>query len=103
MGGRMGGFGPGLPEAWAPPQKGCGHAGDIGEWPVPRLECPACVVNGDEWVHLRQCLVCGRVGCCDASQNQHARQHFELTGHPVMRSLEMGETWRWCFADEVNV
>jgi uncharacterized UBP type Zn finger protein len=93
-----------MPEAWAQPRKpGCSHAGEIREWETPPAECPACAVNGDEWVHLRQCLVCGRVGCCDYSPNQHARQHFELTGHPVMRTIEPGESWRWCFEDGVEV
>jgi len=104
MGGRMSGLGPEMPEAWARPQKpGCTHRDQILEFERPPMECPACVVNGDEWVHLRQCLVCGRVGCCDNSENQHARRHFELSGHAVMRSLEPNEAWRWCWVDDVNV
>lgn len=62
--------------------------------------CGACLVEGTRWVHLRRCLTCGEIGCCDSSARQHARRHFERTGHPVMRSHEPGEAWRWCFVDE---
>ncbi|MFI9640612.1 UBP-type zinc finger domain-containing protein [Micromonospora sp. NPDC051925] len=63
--------------------------------------CPECVaVGNDDWVHLRSCLECGQVGCCDSSAYQHATKHFEATGHPVMRSIQPGESWRWCFVDE---
>jgi hypothetical protein len=63
--------------------------------------CPDCLAQGfHDWVHLRQCLECGHVGCCDSSPRRHATGHFNLTGHPVMRSLEPGETWKWCFVDE---
>ncbi|OKJ43830.1 MULTISPECIES: UBP-type zinc finger domain-containing protein [unclassified Streptomyces] len=61
--------------------------------------CPECVVAGTQPVHLRLCLVCGHVGCCDSSPLRHATGHFEETGHPVMRSFEPGESWRWCYAD----
>jgi uncharacterized UBP type Zn finger protein len=63
--------------------------------------CDRCVAMGDRWVHLRSCLVCGMVGCCDASKNRHARAHWEHDGHPVIRSIEPGETWKYCFADGV--
>ena len=53
------------------------------------------------WVHLRVCLTCGHVGCCDSSPPRHASVHFERTGHPVMQSVEPGESWRWCFVDEL--
>ena len=59
--------------------------------------CPVCVAEGQRWVSLRQCLVCGRIGCCDSSPGQHATDHFNQTGHPVMESAEEGEDWRWCF------
>jgi monovalent cation/hydrogen antiporter len=62
--------------------------------------CGACLVEGTSWVHLRLCLVCGEVGCCDSSPRQHGRRHFEATGHPVIRSYEPGEAWRWCFVDD---
>ena len=53
------------------------------------------------WVHLRLCLTCGHVGCCDSSRPRHATVHYEQTGHPVMRSYEFGESWRWCYVDEL--
>ena len=56
---------------------------------------------GDEWVHLRVCLACGNVGCCDQSLNKHASRHFAASGHPVARSIQPGESWRWCYADGV--
>jgi uncharacterized UBP type Zn finger protein len=66
----------------------------------PGDACPECVAIGGEWVHLRECLICGHVGCCDDSPNRHATKHFHKTKHPVMTSLEEGETWAWCFVDE---
>lgn len=62
--------------------------------------CEECLVDGSTWVHLRLCLSCGHVGCCDSSQGRHASKHFSSTQHPVMRSFEPGENWRWCFVDE---
>ncbi|GLY28022.1 Na+/H+ antiporter [Kineosporia sp. NBRC 101731] len=62
--------------------------------------CPECVALGERtWVHLRMCLDCGHVGCCDSSPRRHADAHYRETGHPVMRSIELGESWRWCFED----
>ncbi|PXY30234.1 Na+/H+ antiporter [Prauserella sp. PE36] len=61
--------------------------------------CLECVAEGGSWVHLRLCLGCGQVACCDSSPARHATRHFETTGHPVMRSFEPGESWRWCFVD----
>jgi uncharacterized UBP type Zn finger protein len=63
--------------------------------------CPDCVAIGDTWVHLRVCLGCGHVGCCDNSKNRHATRHFHATGHPVIQSLQPGETWRYCYVDDV--
>lgn len=80
----------------------CQHltgAGDAA--PETTDACPECVAIGnDDWVHLRSCLTCGHVGCCDSSPYQHATKHFAATAHPVMRSIQPGETWRWCFVDE---
>jgi uncharacterized UBP type Zn finger protein len=59
-----------------------------------------CLAVGDGWVHLRICLECGKVGCCDDSPNRHARAHAESSGHPLIRSIEPGEEWSWCFLDE---
>ena len=70
---------------------------------TPNAEgCAQCVPAGDTWVNLRLCLICGNVGCCDDSKNQHATKHFHGTSHPIMRSFEPGETWQWCFVDEVT-
>lgn len=63
--------------------------------------CEECLRLGMRWVHLRLCLTCGHVGCCDSSVGKHARAHYEQTSHPVMRSIEPGEAWRWCFVDEL--
>ena len=63
--------------------------------------CEECLRSGDSWVHLRVCLACGHVGCCDSSKNRHATRHFQATGHPVIRSGEPGETWGWCYVDQV--
>ena len=63
--------------------------------------CEECLKEGfTEWFHLRLCLSCGHVGCCDSSPGKHASKHFEATGHPVVRSFQPGESWGWCFADE---
>jgi len=63
--------------------------------------CEECLKSGSRWVHLRLCLECGHVGCCDSSPNKHATKHFHATGHPVIRSFEPGEDWGWCYVDEV--
>jgi uncharacterized UBP type Zn finger protein len=65
--------------------------------------CEECVKTGDTWVHLRMCMVCGHVGCCDDSKNRHATRHFAKTGHPLMRSIEPGEDWAWCYVDKVGL
>ena len=61
--------------------------------------CEACLAAGMRWVHLRMCLTCGQVGCCMASEGRHALAHFDDSGHAIIRSLEPGEDWRYCFAD----
>src|SRR3954469_15449037 len=63
--------------------------------------CADCLAQGGGWVHLRICLECGHVGCCDDSPNRHASGHHQETGHPVIRSIEPGEDWSWCFDDEL--
>ncbi|HSY16659.1 MAG TPA: Na+/H+ antiporter [Jatrophihabitantaceae bacterium] len=63
--------------------------------------CPECVRTGTAWVHLRMCLTCGNVGCCDSSIGRHAEAHFTATAHPVMRSIEPGEAWRWCYVNHL--
>jgi len=63
--------------------------------------CQSCLAQGTkDWVHLRLCLTCGRVGCCDSSPWRHATAHYHETSHPTMRSFEPGERWRWCYVDE---
>jgi uncharacterized UBP type Zn finger protein len=63
--------------------------------------CEECLAAGDPWLHLRICLECGKVGCCDDSPNRHASGHARTSGHPLIRSLEPGEEWSWCFLDDV--
>src|SRR5690349_3845372 len=65
--------------------------------------CEDCLRIGSTWVHLRLCLTCGHVGCCDSSPNRHATRHFHEVQHPIMRSFEPGESWRWCYIDEAFV
>src|SRR2546425_919784 len=62
-----------------------------------------CLASGDSWVHLRLCMGCGHVGCCDDSPNRHATAHFHASGHPVIKSFEPGEDWAWCFIDDAVV
>jgi uncharacterized UBP type Zn finger protein len=73
--------------------------------PMPRTAkgCEECLATGSRWVALRLCRVCGHVGCCDSSPGQHATRHFHETKHPVMRSIEKGESWTWCYVDEQMV
>jgi len=65
--------------------------------------CEECLATGDEWVHLRLCMHCGHVGCCNDSKNKHATKHFIATQHPVIRSFEPGETWMFCYADDLFI
>lgn len=69
---------------------------------TPQTEgCEECLKTGDRWVHLRLCMTCGHVGCCDSSKNKHATKHFHRAKHPIVRSQEPGETWAWCYIDEL--
>ena len=65
--------------------------------------CEECLAGGTTWVHLRMCLECGHVGCCDDSRMKHATKHFHVSSHPVMRSFQPGEDWGWCFVDELFI
>jgi thioredoxin reductase (NADPH) len=67
------------------------------------LGCQECLARGDGWVHLRLCMTCGHVGCCDDSPNHHATRHFHATKHPVIKSFEPGEDWAWCYVHEEMV
>ena len=75
----------------------------VTELPAEVAGCEECLKTGDPWLHLRICLECGKVGCCDDSPNRHARAHARGAGHPLIRSLEPGEHWSWCFIDDVGV
>jgi uncharacterized UBP type Zn finger protein len=79
----------------------CTHLAALQEVPPTSTVCDQCVVLGDQWVHLRACLSCGQVGCCDNSKNKHATKHHNATGHPLVRSIEHGEQWIWCYVDKV--
>jgi len=68
--------------------------------PTSRV-CNQCVALGDRWVHLRACLSCGQVGCCDESKNKHATKHFREAGHPLIQSIERGEDWIYCYVDDI--
>ena len=82
---------------------GCVHVKEIRDVQPSAKGCEDCLKIGASWVHLRLCLECGHVGCCDDSPNRHATKHFHKTTHPIIRSFEPGEDWRWCYVDEIEV
>ncbi len=78
----------------------CEHVREIRDVAPDSTEgCKECLAVGDGWVHLRMCMTCGHVGCCDSSKNRHARRHWERAHHPIIRSAEPGEDWLWCYPD----
>ena len=80
----------------------CPHLAGI-QQVIPSADgCEDCLRIGGEWLHLRLCLTCGHVGCCDESPNRHATAHFHSSGHPMIRSSEPDETWMWCFVDQLG-
>ncbi len=79
----------------------CPHLAEVKEVSPRTHGCEECLKTGMRWVHLRMCRICGTVGCCDSSRGKHATAHFHETGHPVMQSIEPGESWGWCYVDEV--
>jgi uncharacterized UBP type Zn finger protein len=81
----------------------CPHvsAADAAPTPLTPDVCEDCVAEGTRWVHLRLCLTCGHVGCCDNSPRRHATAHFHATDHPLVRSYEPNEDWWYCFADDL--
>ena len=86
----------------APARAACRHLDMIRDVvPSTTLGCEDCLREGTAWVHLRECLTCGHIGCCDSSPRRHARAHWRRTSHPIVRSFEPGEDWAWCFEDEV--
>ena len=80
----------------------CSHLGEMKFTTTKTHVCEQCVKMGDRWVHLRLCMECGNVGCCDSSKNKHATKHFHASKHPLMRSIEPGESWVWCYVDDLS-
>jgi uncharacterized UBP type Zn finger protein len=83
----------------------CDHASAVKVHEVnrPAAGCEDCLKMGGRWVHLRACLTCGKIGCCDSSPNRHATRHFQATQHPIITSVEPNETWVWCYEDETAI
>ncbi len=81
----------------------CTHIDQIHDVTPSAQGCEECLKIGSGWVHLRECLICGHVGCCDSSPNKHATRHYRSTQHPIVKSFEPGEDWMWCYADEVMI
>lgn len=79
------------------------HIGQIRDVTPSSKGCEDCLRIGGRWVHLRLCLSCGHVGCCDSSPNKHARAHFETVQHPIIQSFQPGEDWRWCYVDDAYI
>ena len=81
----------------------CSHLDTIELTALPESipGCEDCLEIGGRWLHLRMCMSCGHIGCCDSSPNRHASAHARDVGHPVIRSAEPGEDWSWCYVDEV--
>ncbi len=81
----------------------CAHLNQINEFSPKITGCEECLAGHYQWVHLRLCQICGHVGCCDSSKYKHATKHFEETGHPIIKSIEPGENWAWCYVDDTYV
>lgn len=81
----------------------CKHIDQIRNVKPRTTGCEECLKMGDTWVHLRLCLTCGHVGCCDSSKNKHATKHYHSSHHAIMQSFEPGEDWKWCYIDEIEV
>jgi uncharacterized UBP type Zn finger protein len=83
----------------------CAHLDRIAvtQLPASIAGCEECLKLGSPWVHLRMCMSCGKIGCCDSSPNRHASRHALEDGHPIARSAQPGEDWSWCYVDEVAV
>ena len=79
----------------------CTHLEVVDDVTPSSKGCEDCISLGDDWVHLRMCMSCGHVGCCDSSKNRHATAHFHASTHPLIQSYEPGEDWWWCYVDEV--
>ncbi|MFI5046190.1 MAG: UBP-type zinc finger domain-containing protein [Acidimicrobiia bacterium] len=83
------------------PDGECSHLDQVRDVAPSADGCEDCLAIGAQWVHLRMCMVCGHVGCCDNSPNRHATKHFHGTGHPIVQSYEPGEDWWYCYADDL--
>lgn len=81
----------------------CEHLDQIRDVTPDSDGCEECLAMDDTWVHLRMCLSCGHVGCCDSSKNKHASKHFQASNHALIRSVQPGEDWRWCYIDQVSI
>jgi uncharacterized UBP type Zn finger protein len=81
----------------------CRHLTGLEPVPARNSGCEECLKLGTPWVHLRLCLTCGHVGCCDSSPGRHATQHFHNTSHPIVASFEPGERWAWCYVDQTEL
>ena len=79
----------------------CSHMNRIRQVHPSAQGCEDCLKTGDEWVHLRLCMTCGHVGCCDDSKNRHASGHFHAKHHPIVKSFEPGESWGYCYPDQL--
>jgi len=84
----------------SPRRRLCQHLDQIRFVDRVGSNCAECANDGKDPAHVRMCLVCGHLGCSDSSEPQHARKHYEETGHPLIRSVEPGERWAWCYEDE---
>jgi Zn-finger in ubiquitin-hydrolases and other protein len=80
----------------------CSHLDEVHDVTPGADGCEDCLATGGRWVHLRLCMTCGHVGCCDSSPSKHATAHFHGVGHPVVQSYEPGEDWWWCYRDAVG-
>jgi uncharacterized UBP type Zn finger protein len=81
----------------------CAHVSEIRDMSAKTQGCEECLASGGQWVHLRLCLSCGHMGCCDSSPGRHATRHYQASHHPIVQSAEPGEFWRWCFVDQMEV
>ena len=93
----------GIAGLFGPRGPACSHLDQARNVDPRTVGCEECLARGGSWFHLRLCLACGHVGCCDQSPARHARQHYETTGHPIIRSHQPGEVWGWCWIDEIGV
>ena len=81
----------------------CSHVEETSEVTPSAEGCTECLQMGDDWVHLRICMTCGYVGCCDSSKNKYASKHAHRADHPIVKSFEPGKEWAWCYVDRVSL